>query len=76
VTVYLPRSDVFELVCLAREMALAMDADSNADEDFLEVRLLRAVERVEQRLQRLGLVPPLDDADVGSRRADDTEDEA
>jgi len=71
VTVLLPRDEVRELVGLARELALAMDADRNADEDYLEVRLLRAVERVEQRL---GGGPRPNGADVGPRRADAGED--
>ena len=70
-TVLLPRDQVRELVGLARELALAMDADRNADEDYLEVRLLRAVERIERQL---GGEPPRDGADVGPRRADAGED--
>jgi len=50
VTVLLRCDEVRVLVGLARELAVAMDSDRNAGEDGLEVRLLRAVERVEQRL--------------------------
>lgn len=61
-------AEVGELVHLARELAEQMDAAEADDEALLEVRVLRAVERVEQRL------PPRDGADVGPRRAAEPED--
>jgi hypothetical protein len=61
-------AEVSELVHLARELAVQMDAAEADDEALLEVRVLRAVERVEQRL------PPRDGADVGPRRAAEPED--
>ncbi len=60
--------EVRELVRLARELAEQLDAAEADDEALLEVRLLRAVERVEPRLL------PRDGADVGARRADAEED--
>lgn len=60
--------EVREVVRLARELAEQMDAAEADDEALLEVRLLRAVERVEPRLL------PRDGADVGPRRADAEED--
>jgi hypothetical protein len=54
-------AEVGELVRLARELAVQMDAAEADDEARLEVRVLRAVERVERRL------PPRDGADVGPR---------
>lgn len=61
-------SEVRDLVRLARALAEQMDAAEADDEALLEVRLLRAVERIEARL-------PRDSADVGPRRADSGEDE-
>jgi hypothetical protein len=61
-------SEVSDLVRLARALAEQMDAAEADDEALLEVRLLRAVERIEARL-------PRDGADVGPRRADAGEDE-
>ena len=60
--------EVREVVRLARELAEQMDAAEADDEALLEVRLLRAVERVEPRLL------PRQGADVGPRRADAEED--
>jgi hypothetical protein len=54
-------AEVGELVHLARELAVQMDAAEADDEALLEVRVLRAVERVEPRL------PPRDGAEVGPR---------
>lgn len=56
--------EVREVVRLARELAEQMDAAEADDEALLEVRLLRAVERVEPRLV------PRQGADVGPRRVD------
>ncbi len=66
-------SEVRDLVRLARALALAMDAEDSEDDALIEVQLLRAVERIEQRL---GVVSPRGSADVGSRRADGQEDGA
>jgi hypothetical protein len=66
-------SEVRDLVRLARTLALAMDAEDSEDDALIEVQLLRAVERIEQRL---GVVSPRGSADVGSRRADGQEDGA
>lgn len=60
--------EVREVVRLARELAEQMDAAVADDEALLEVRLLRAVERVEPRLL------PREGADVGPQRADAEED--
>ena len=60
--------EVREVVRLARELAEQMDAAEADDEALLEVRLLRAVERVEPRLL------PRQGADLGPRRADAEED--
>ena len=46
-----PTRALCDLLHLARELALQMDADSNSDDEaLLEVRLLRAVELVERHL--------------------------
>ena len=66
-------SEVRDLVRLARTLALAMDAEDSDDDALIEVQLLRAVERIEQRL---GVVSPRGSADVGSRRGDGQEDGA
>jgi hypothetical protein len=48
-TVVVPSLALRNLLRLARELALQLDADRNADDDaLLEVRLLRAVEAVER----------------------------
>jgi len=60
--------EVREVVRLARELAEQMDAAEADDEALLEVRLLRAVKRVEPRLL------PRQGADGGPRRADAEED--
>ncbi len=59
-SVHLPREEVSTVLKLAREVALQLDADSNRDEDYVEVHLLRAVEALEQRMLAQ------DSADVGS----------
>jgi hypothetical protein len=61
-------NEVRELVRLARELAEQMDAPKADDEALLEVRVLRATERVEAHLG------PREGADVGPRRAADPED--
>ncbi|GAB4214807.1 MAG: hypothetical protein OHK0013_39790 [Sandaracinaceae bacterium] len=61
-------AEVSELVHLARELAVRMDAAEADDDALLEVRVLRAVERVERRL------PPRDGADVGPPGAQAPED--
>jgi hypothetical protein len=43
-----PSEELSNLLSLARELAQMMDAEQNADDaELVEVRLLRAVERVE-----------------------------
>ena len=50
-TLTVPREELSNLLRLARELAQIMDAEQNADDDELvEVRLLRAVERMESRV--------------------------
>ena len=46
-SVHLPREEVSTVLKLAREVALQLDADSNSDEDYAEVRLLGAVEALD-----------------------------
>ena len=61
--------ELSNLLRLARELCEQMDAVDADDEALLEVRLLRAVERLEPRLD------PARGADVAPRRAPGGEDE-
>ena len=68
-SVHLPREEVSTVLKLAREVALQLDADSNGDEDYVEVHLLRVVEALEQRMLAQ------DSVDVGSCSAPNEESE-
>ena len=51
-SVTIPREELSNLLHLARELAQMMGAEQNADdENLVEVRLLRAVERVDRHIQ-------------------------